>query len=53
MTITLELIAAFTMVGPPSSSWRTPSAEAQAKYNLVKLPESIEPTPQEEEICSK
>lgn len=35
---------------PSSSSWKNPSAEAAAKYNLVELPESFKPTPQEEDL---
>jgi hypothetical protein len=45
-----------TMVLPPSgsssSSWRTPSAENQAKYNLVPLPESFQPTKEEEDLLA-
>ena len=36
--------------GEMASSWKNPSAENRAKYNLVALPDDFEPTEEEEAL---
>jgi hypothetical protein len=40
------------MSGPGSSSWRSPSAATQKKYNLAPLPEDFEPTEEEQGLLT-